>query len=367
MKSIRRLKWLNPDRRGAIVVLTVVVMVFVLAMVAFAIDISYLSLVKTQLQGAADAAALAGAMELSGTDDPAIVRANALAAIQDVASHHHIGDQNSLAIEASDVTFGKMAWNSSTNSYTTNWGNSQTPYNVVKVRAERDAGGGGEPEDRLPLFFAPIIGNSKATIGATATASFQPRDIMVVLDFSASMNDDGSFRRISSLGRTYIESNMQTMWQELGSPVYGNMIFTPAHAKLNGRVASGTIPHIDVTYKRTSVLVTSTLALAQVRLQFSDGATQNVTVSGGLLTGTYTGSGSNAGKDITNCWVNSGTNASLSSGNYGEQFDFTAANIETALGLNGTYPYPGGTWSDYMSKPPAAPSMTPAIVTCTAT
>jgi len=347
MKSIRRLKWLNRDRRGAILVLTAIVMVFVMAIVALALDVSYLSLTKTQLQGAADAAALAGAMELSGTEDPATVRANALAAIQEVASHHHNGNQSSLAVDAADVTFGKMSWNSATNSFTTAWGDAQTPYNVVKVRAERDAGGGGSPDNRLPLFFAPIIGHNRAVIGAEATASFQPRDIMVVLDFSASMNDDSCFGRISTLGRTYIESNLLTMWNELGSPVYGKLAFTPAYATLPGRAASGTIPHIDVTYKRTRVTVKSTLALSQVRLQYSDNTTQNVTVSGGLLTGTYPSSGT---KTITKCWVKSGTNASLSSGNYGELFDITAAKIKTALGLDIAYPYAGGSWSDYISK-----------------
>jgi von Willebrand factor type A domain-containing protein len=218
----------------------------------------------------------------------------------------------------------------------------------VRVRAERDAGVGGTPDSRLPLFFAPIIGHNKATIGAVAAASFQPRDIMVVLDFSSSMNDDSCFGSISTLGRTYIESNLLTMWHELGSPVYGNLKFTPAYATLKGRAASGTIPHIDVTYKRTSVSVTSTLGISQVRLQFSTGTTQSVTVSG-LLSGTYAGSGSNAGKDITNCWVKSGTNANLSSGNYGEQFDFTAANIKTALGLNISYPYASGSWAEYIA------------------
>ncbi len=350
MRSIRRLKGPNRDRRGGILVLAAVVMIVVLALLALALDVSYLSLTKTQLQGAADAAALAGAMELSATDDPAVVRANALAAIQEVSSHQHNGDKSSLAVDASDVTFGKMSWNSATNSYTTAWGNAQTPYNVVKVRAERDAGGGGSPDSRLPLFFAPVIGHSKATIGAVATASFQPRDIMVVLDFSGSMNDDSSFDGIATLGRTFVESNMQTMWTELGSPVYGNLTFTPKPATLKGVAASGTIPHIDVTYKRTSVTVQSSLLLSQVRLQFSNGATQSVTVSGGLLTGTYAGSGSNAGKEITKCWVKSGTNGLLSTGNYGELFDFTAANIKTALGLNISYPYASGSWADYISK-----------------
>ncbi len=347
MKSIRQLKWLNQNRRGAIVVLTAVVMVVVLALVAFALDVSYLSLTKTQLQAAADATALAGAMELSGTLDAATVRANARQAISEVAAMQHNGDKSSLSVDPiQDITFGKTVWSGS--SYTIQWGDDQFPYDVVKVHALRGAGTDTSPDNRLPLFFAPMFGNKSAVIGATAIASFQPRDIMMVLDFSASMNDDSSLGAITKLPQASIEANIQTMWTELGSPVYGNLAFTPAYAKLPGRVASGTIPHIDVTYKRASVTVQSTLALSQVRLQFSNGNTQNVTVSGGLLTGTYTGSGSNAGSDITSCWVKSGTNASLSAGNYGEQFNFTVANIQTALGLNIAYPYPAGSWTEYI-------------------
>lgn len=349
MNSVRRVQWMDGDRRGAIIVLAAVMMSLMLIFVAFAIDLSYMSLTKTQLQGAADAGALAGAMELSGVDDPATVRANALAAIRATTAYHRNGDQSSVTIETPDVTFGKMSWNTGSQSYIYNWGESQTPYNVVKVRADRDAASGTSADDRLPLFFAPIMGFTKTTIGAEAVASFQPRDIMVVLDFSASMNDDSSMGRIWSLGQPYIEANLLTMWNELGSPVYGNLTFAPQYAKLKGVAASGTIPHIDVTYKRTSVAVASSLALAQVRLQFSGGSTQSLTVSGGLLTGTYAGTGSNSGKDITNCWVKSGTNASLSSGNYGEQFAFTAANIKTALGLNISYPYAGGSWDEYIS------------------
>ncbi|MBM4075317.1 MAG: VWA domain-containing protein, partial [Planctomycetes bacterium] len=72
--------------------------------------------------------------------------------------------------------------------------------------------------------------------------------------------------------------------------------------------------------------------------------------SGSVLTGTYQGSGSNNGKTITHCWVKSGTNASRSSGNYGEPFEFTAAKIKTALGLDIAYPYPSGSWTEYIQK-----------------
>ncbi len=347
MMSIRRIKWVERDRRGAILVLAAIFMTVMLAFVAFAVDMSYMSLTKTQLQGAADASALAGAMELSGTEDPATVRTNALAAIRSVAGMHRSGNLSSIGIETSDVTFGKMTWNTGSQSYVYNWGESQTPYNMVKVRADRDAVSGGS-DDRLSLFFAPVLGHTKATIGAEAVASFQPRDIMMVLDYSASMNDDSSFGRIWSLGQSYIESNMLTMWNELGSPVYGNLTFAPQYAMLRGIAASGTIPHIDVTYKRSSVTVASTLPITQIRLQFSSGSSQIVSVSGGTLTGTYAGTGSYAGRDIINCWVKAGTNASLSAGNYGEQFAFTDANILTALGLNISYPYAGGSWQEYI-------------------
>jgi von Willebrand factor type A domain-containing protein len=118
---------------------------------------------------------------------------------------------------------------------------------------------------------------------------------------------------------------------------------------LKGVAASGTIPHIDVTFKRTSVSVTSSLALAQVKLGFSGGTTQIFTGLSGLL-GNFVGTGSNVGKDIVTCWVKSGTNAGLSSGNLGEEFDFTLANIKLALGLSASYPYPAGSWTDYIQK-----------------
>ena len=350
MNNVRRMKRMGRNRRGAIIVLAAVMMSMMLMFVAFAVDLSYMALTKTQLQGAADASALAGAMELSGTADPATVRANALTAIRAVAAQHRNGDKAAASIETSDVTFGKMTWNTSSQAYVYNWSESQTPYNIVKVRVDRDAASGGSADDRLPLLFAGIMGHTKTTIGAEAVGSFQPRDIMVALDFSGSMNDDSCFGRIGTLGRTYIESNLQTMWQELGSPVYGKLAFTPQHATLGGVPASGTIPHIDVTYKRISVAVTSTQPITKVRLQYSNGSSQTTTVSGGPLTGTYAGTGSNAGKDITNCWVVSGTNASMSSGNYGERFAFTAVNVKTALGLNIAYPYTGGSWSDYIAK-----------------
>lgn len=348
LPSNRQNRVINPNRRGVIVVLAAIMLVFLLGFVAFTVDVGYIQLTKTQLQAAADASALAAAQELSGTDTPEVVRTNARASAQAIAGLYRNGNLSSVTLNTStDIIFGKTSWNAATNTYTYLWGDNQTPYNVIKVLAKRTVN--GSSDNRLPLLFGPVLGTSSANIIAESVATFQPRDIMLVLDFSSSMNDDSSLGAIGDLGRSYVENNLLTMYQELGSPVYGNLTFTPQYAKLRGRTASGTIPHIQCTYRRRSIIVTSTLALSQVRLQFSDGATQTFSSLSGL-TGTYSGTGGNSNKEITNCWVRSGTNGSLSSGNLGERFDFTAANIQTALGLTGSYPYPGGSWSEYITS-----------------
>ena len=84
------------DRRGAILVLAAIVMIVLLAFVAMTVDVGFVELTRTQLQSAADAGALAGAMELSATDDPAVVRTNATNAILQTAAMHRAGDKASV-------------------------------------------------------------------------------------------------------------------------------------------------------------------------------------------------------------------------------------------------------------------------------
>jgi Flp pilus assembly protein TadG len=58
------------SRRAAIAVLSAILMVAMLAMVAFGVDVGYMMVVRTQLQTAADSAALASASIMGqGTAD----------------------------------------------------------------------------------------------------------------------------------------------------------------------------------------------------------------------------------------------------------------------------------------------------------
>src|SRR5437588_2711776 len=52
------------DRRGAVAPLLALLLIPILGMVAFSIDVGYMIVVRTELQNAADAAAMAGAQQL---------------------------------------------------------------------------------------------------------------------------------------------------------------------------------------------------------------------------------------------------------------------------------------------------------------
>lgn len=62
--SPRRVLRARSRRSGNILVLTALLITFLFAMVAFAVDLGYVSRTKTQLQSAVDGAALAAAIEL---------------------------------------------------------------------------------------------------------------------------------------------------------------------------------------------------------------------------------------------------------------------------------------------------------------
>ena len=158
----------SSHRKGAILVLAAVLMVFVFAFVAFTVDIGYMTLTKGELQNAADSAALAGVMSLG--DGEAAARAVAI----DFAGQHRAAGA-SVVVSDADVLIGRFDFVNKTFVVTS------TGQNAVKVFT-RVTG--------KPFFFAPVIGNNKFDSSGQATAMLNPRDIVFVVDTSGSMNDD---------------------------------------------------------------------------------------------------------------------------------------------------------------------------------
>ncbi|MDA1053481.1 MAG: VWA domain-containing protein [Planctomycetota bacterium] len=165
MKSAPRNRRLRP--KGAIAVLSAFALVIMVAMLAMALDVGFMSSVRTDMQTAADAGALAGAGELANGQQAAEV-----AARKYVMSNAETRPGVSDADIATNISVGH--WDRGQRSFTKD----QTPLNAVKVVADRN---------NAPLFFGNVLNQHAFNMQASAVATFQPRDIMLVLDYSGSM------------------------------------------------------------------------------------------------------------------------------------------------------------------------------------
>lgn len=336
-------------RKGNIIVLSAFLMVIMMAMLALSVDVGYIYTLQAQLQRSVDSAALAGVGELvEGVDE-------AKAAATEYLVRNPVGTTTTVITEtdlpaaitqfqtshASDYQLTPGTWDPNTASFTA----TNTLPSALTVSMQYA---------NMPFFFAKVLGKDSFTVSAQSTAQFQPRDIMLVLDFSASMNDDSTFSSIGKLSQSVVETSLQNCWNDLGPPTYGSLTFSPKWAVAKGVAENipSKIPHIDVEYRHTAVYISSTKNLTTVKLEFNNGNQQSWSPSS-TPTGTFQGTGGNAGQQVRKVWVRSWNNNNLFGSN-GEFFDFTSSNINTtlknALGLNTvTYPYSsGGSWDGYI-------------------
>jgi Flp pilus assembly protein TadG len=194
------------DRRGVIIVLTALLLVFLLGMIAFAVDLGFIANTRTELQSAVDSAAYAGAGALvSGTGA-------ATTAAQSYYTQNKAGG-GSLTAATLGLEFGN--WSTTARTFTV----TNTQPNAIRASASIT---------NKPLFFGNVFGRSGFDMSAKAVATYMPRDIVIVLDFSRSMCFDSSFDNIGVLSQSTIEANMRQIWADLGSPTYGTLTLTPS-------------------------------------------------------------------------------------------------------------------------------------------
>jgi Flp pilus assembly protein TadG len=161
--------------RGTILPVIALIIVVLFGMLAFAVDLGRVVVCRTQIQNAADAAALAGASAL-GTDG-LILSSQAYNQSTDIASARTLaqsfGQSNAFDLngptsvvmnKAADVDVGYLSYPVTPGSpFSTT---SSSPSNAARVRTYIDGTHGGS----LKLLFAPVINNSTATLHATSTA-----------------------------------------------------------------------------------------------------------------------------------------------------------------------------------------------------
>jgi Flp pilus assembly protein TadG len=156
--------------------LTGFLLVVILGMAAFAVDTGYIVLVQSQLQNAADAAALAGAQELMkpyveyNTPNPNLSAAgkaqimadamrNAVARAKVIAALNQAGDVNSLTVLDDDVVCGfldgqKQFWPTPPDAHFPN---------SVRVTVRRDK----QANNPLGLLFGNVFGVKNVQLTAT--------------------------------------------------------------------------------------------------------------------------------------------------------------------------------------------------------
>jgi Flp pilus assembly protein TadG len=169
-------------RRGVVIPLVALLLIPLLAMMAFSIDIGYGVEVRAELVNAADAAALAGVQQLyapykqwvaaTGSVKTTILNnavSNAKATATAVANSNRAGGA-SVQLVASDVDVGYT--DASGAYYSGNQGSIPAGAfpNTVKVTSRRDNTSLPNSNGELPLFFGPVLGKGSIALTASATA-----------------------------------------------------------------------------------------------------------------------------------------------------------------------------------------------------
>lgn len=315
---------LERKRNGNIVVLTAFAMIAIVVMMACAIDIGYMYTMQTQLDRSVDAAALAGAGMLSEGVDEAndkvveyLVR-NPMGGAEMATCEDQLATLQTefLTDHSEDMEVRAGHWNASTRTFQ----ESDELPSALSVTMTYPS---------MPTFFGRALGRQSFQIRSESIAMYQPRDMMLAIDLSASMNDDSEFSSIGTLGKSYIDQNSYQMWLDLGSPTYGNMGFEPDWVT----IPYSTVP-ASVKWLGTAVDVTATSSIQQIKLYNSSGSTKTFT---NPAPGTFTYS-SNL---IYKCDVKIA--------NKTETVDFfNDSHILRGLGLSGVAYPTEGSWNDFI-------------------
>ena len=163
-------------RRGAMLVLIVVMLVGFLITVAFSVDIAHMHLARTELRTATDAASQAASQDLSETFNTR----SATRTGQEIARLNNVyGDPLELAED--DFEFGRSNIDGAGRFHFSAGGR---PLNTVRVTGRRTS---DSPSGAIPLFFGNIMGFDTFEPRVTAAATYIERDIVLVVDRSGSM------------------------------------------------------------------------------------------------------------------------------------------------------------------------------------
>jgi Flp pilus assembly protein TadG len=228
-------------RCGSVLMYSIVAMVVLTAFVSFGVDFGRVQLAKTALQAAADAAARAGAAELSagGTDAQVVAEAVAYAAANTVDGSPVV---LSTTASPSDILIGN--WDST---QTPKFSTTRTPKNAVNVSAARTAARG----TAIPLVFGQIFGQRWCDIHVQVIATSQTTNTGVVGMGSVTMSgnafidsynsNNGAYSAGSATSNGDVQSN-GAITLAGGNTIYGDASPGPGFAATGGVVTGSRAP-----------------------------------------------------------------------------------------------------------------------------
>lgn len=183
------------DRAGAMLPLIAVTLVFLFVAAVFAVDLSRIHVVRSELRTATDAAARAAVEALGRTES----EADAIQAALDIAELNLVAGQP-LLLDPTRIVFGASVKNDDGSFTFIEQGDFDPDdrnaiANSVRVLGERTA---TSPSGQINLIFGGVLGVDTFEPVQSATATRLDRDIAMVLDKSGSMSAAGRFESLLS-------------------------------------------------------------------------------------------------------------------------------------------------------------------------
>jgi len=182
------------DRRGSMLLLIAVSLVFVLAGVVFSVDVAYMHLTRTELKAVTDLSAQAAVEALTREQQ----EKSAIEAAKRIAGLHQVGGKT-LELKNEDVVLGRHSYNGA-NRLTFNAG--VQPYTAVRVDGQLTD---GSKTGSVSTFFGSVFGIDSFELVRSSVAAQMDRDIALVLDVSTSMSGDGRFDAMIDAAHAFLD------------------------------------------------------------------------------------------------------------------------------------------------------------------
>jgi Flp pilus assembly protein TadG len=167
MKMSYRL-W-NQRRRGVVAVQVALMLPVLMGFAVITVDVGAMYNARTDMQRAADAAALAAATEFAYYAGDGESEASAFAAAEDFVERNAVMGRTLTLDGESDIIFGRAYYDVANNTYDFVAGDAPTNAVRIIVRHSEDS-----PNGPLPLYFAGVLGKNATNVSASATALFVP-------------------------------------------------------------------------------------------------------------------------------------------------------------------------------------------------